>query len=393
MTGMGYTQQELPLVVDAFPLLVEAGAAGNASIHFMNARLANAKARWQDVLELAPRAAREPKHLHAANLLRANALAHTNKINGAREIIETVTADPEAAPFLKSRAAFIGVTAALIRDGIDLPETSVARPFPPNPGRPLAQSLWVGHRLRWIERLAIKSFLDQGWRFQLYVYEDVENVPAGCEVLDASAIIPARQVFREGMNSGLHAGSVGAFSDLFRYRLLYERGGMWTDTDVINFKKFDTDGRRFVSTETSDAGLITLNGAMMAAPSGDKFLAIACERADGLLRSPDMFFTRIGPYLIAEIFAEMGTDSLELMPLGFLSPVDWMNTGSLLQPYEKVAARPEFRNAVNLHVYTEMWRTLGLGLDRPPHPATYLGRLYADHFPDTVRVSELADHA
>jgi hypothetical protein len=27
-----------------------------------------------------------------------------------------------------------------------------------------------------------------------------------------------------------------------------------------------------------------------------------------------------------------------------------------------------------------MWRLLGLGLDQPPDPGTFLGRLYADHF-------------
>jgi hypothetical protein len=57
-----------------------------------------------------------------------------------------------------------------------------------------------------------------------------------------------------------------------------------------------------------------------------------------------------------------------------------MNTASLLQPFDAVMARQEFRQAINIHVYTEMWRTLGLGLDRPPSKETFLGRLYADHF-------------
>ena len=43
-------------------------------------------------------------------------------------------------------------------------------------------------------------------------------------------------------------------------------------------------------------------------------------------------------------------------------------------------ARPEFQEAVNVHVYTEMWRTLGLGLDRPPSRESFLGRLYVEHF-------------
>nr|VFJ74537.1 MAG: hypothetical protein BECKFW1821C_GA0114237_106322 [Candidatus Kentron sp. FW] len=33
--------------------------------------------------------------------------------------------------------------------------------------QPLAQSLWIGPRLRWIENMCIRSFLRNGWRFEL----------------------------------------------------------------------------------------------------------------------------------------------------------------------------------------------------------------------------------
>ena len=380
MTGMGYMPEELPVVAAAFPQLVGDDAAGKASIAFMAARLANAQGRWRQTVEQARVAAADPRYKESAPLLRAHALARLRESANARAILDAVGGDTKAAPWLHARAMFIRVTAQLIKDGATLPEDRPPPVFAATPGRPLAQSLWVGKRLRWIERLAIKSYLDRGWRFQLYAYDEIDGVPAGCEVLSASAIIPEKEVFTEGTGSGLHAGSVGAFSDLFRYRLLYERGGMWTDTDVINFRKFDPDGRKFVATELSDAGLVSLNGAMMAAPAGDAFVARAYERAAALLKADTMFFTRIGPYLLAELVAEMGSDVVELMPPGFLSPISWMNTGSLLQPYERVAARPEMSDAVNLHVYTEMWRLLGLGLDQPPGAESFLGRLYAQHF-------------
>ncbi|MGH6994981.1 MAG: glycosyltransferase, partial [Stellaceae bacterium] len=326
----------------------------------------------------------------AADLLRAHALARLKDTSKARTILDAVAADETAPPYLHARVAFVRLTAELVERGLPLPADRPTRKFPPAIGRPLVQSLWVGRRLRWIERLAIKSYLDNGWRFQLYVYDDVEDVPSGCEILDAATIIPEGDVFAEGPGSGLHAGSIGAFSDLFRYRLLHERGGMWSDTDVINLRQFDPDGMKFVSTEVTDAGLITLNGAIMAAPAGDPFVARAYERAAALLRTDKMFFTRIGPYLLAELVVEMGVDTVELMPPDFLSPVSWMNTGSLLQPYETVAALPTMRAATNLHVYTEMWRMLELGLDRPPPPETFLGRLYARSFGERMRVEKAA---
>lgn len=118
-------------------------------------------------------------------------------------------------------------------------------------------------------------------------------------------------------------------------------------------------------------------------------MARAYQRACVLLAANDrMFFTRIGPYLLAELVIEMGVDGIELMPPGFLSPVSWMNTASLLQPFERMMAREDMRQAVNLHVYTEMWRTLGLGLDRPPEPDTFIGRLYAHHFGEENAMQE-----
>jgi hypothetical protein len=386
---MGYAAEELPVIVTAFAALVGDSDADKAALALMQARLANAERRWRDTLELAERARAEPRHRQAADLLRAHALAGMNEAERAITVLDEIVAEPETAHFQRARATFIRVTAELARRGLPALQERPRKAFPATPGRPLAQSLRVGRKLRWIERLAIKSYLDNGWRFQLYAYDDPDNVPDGCEVLDAAAIIPAKDVFREGAGSGSHAGSLGAFPDLFRYQLLYKRGGMWTDTDVINLRKFDPDGQRFIATEITDAGIVSLNGAMMAAPAGDALMARAYQRACVLLAANDrMFFTRIGPYLLAELVIEMGVDGIELMPPGFLSPVSWMNTASLLQPFERMMAREDIRQAVNLHVYTEMWRTLGLGLDRPPGRETFIGRLYADHLGEENAMQE-----
>ena len=380
MTGIGYMPEDLPIAVGAFRHLMKKTRLTDPALGFMEARLANANREWDLVLAHAERAKASPQYCHAAELLAANALGHLREFEKARAKLAIVNDAPDAAVYLRARATFINVTIDLIEKRMPTPDIAKMPALPVQAGRPLAQSLWVGRRLRWIERLAIRSYLDNGWRFQLYTYDDVANVPEGCEVLDANAIIPRKGIFKEGFGSGLHVGSLGAFSDLFRYKLLYERGGMWTDTDVINLKRFDPDGARFISTEISDAGLITLNGAIMAAPAGHAFVERAYERACELLRADGVFFTRIGPYLLAELLLESGVDAMDLMPPNFLSAVFWMNTGDLLEPYETIERRLRERDAVNLHAYTEMWRMLGLGLDKPPGVETFLGKLYAEKF-------------
>lgn len=106
----------------------------------------------------------------------------------------------------------------------------------------IISSLWIGRHLSLLELLTIQSFLRQGHRFKLYVYQELLTpVPEGCEILDANSILPKEAIFRykNASQFGQGKGSVSGFSDIFRYKLLYETGGWWVDMDVTCLKKFD----------------------------------------------------------------------------------------------------------------------------------------------------------
>lgn len=100
-------------------------------------------------------------------------------------------------------------------------------------------SLWIGTRLSRLELLCIQSFIYNGHTFILWAYETLENdIPGGCQVRDANEIIPRSRVFSY-MNKnqfGHGKGSYAGFSDIFRYKLLYEQGGWWADMDVTCLK-------------------------------------------------------------------------------------------------------------------------------------------------------------
>ena len=96
----------------------------------------------------------------------------------------------------------------------------------------IIQSLWIGKELSKIEQLCIASFIYHGCVFHLYTYEKVANVPAGVVLMDANEIIPKKNIFTA------HSSSYGAFSDWFRWSLLYEKGNFWVDLDVICLREF-----------------------------------------------------------------------------------------------------------------------------------------------------------
>lgn len=108
--------------------------------------------------------------------------------------------------------------------------------------------LWIQGNLSCLELLTIESFLANGFTFQLWTYEPKSiNAPEKAIVRDANEIIPAEQVFSYH-NQNIHGhgkGSYAGFSDIFRYKLLYEHGGIWSDMDITCIKPFSLNDEYF----------------------------------------------------------------------------------------------------------------------------------------------------
>ena len=100
----------------------------------------------------------------------------------------------------------------------------------------IINSLWIGLPLSLMERLSITSFLQNSHEYHLYRYDEIANVPDGTVLRDAAEILPASEIFYYRRGGG--RGSVAAFADLFRYKLLLEKGGWWVDTDMVVCRRF-----------------------------------------------------------------------------------------------------------------------------------------------------------
>lgn len=147
-----------------------------------------------------------------------------------------------------------------------------------NDRREEVHGLWIGERLSSMELLTISSFIQQGYIFNLWLYGSLTHpLPAGCVVHDASTIIPAEKIFRYKNVSqfGTGKGSVSGFSDIFRYKLLYEIGGWWVDMDVTCLKQFVYDEPYFFRHHHS----LPLVGNIMKAPKGSQLMLECYEEA------------------------------------------------------------------------------------------------------------------
>jgi len=94
---------------------------------------------------------------------------------------------------------------------------------------------WSGRPMGDIERLSIRSFQAHGHDVHLYAFEPVGGVPRGVIVRDAGEVMPRLRA------DELRARGVkpGPLADVFRYALLFDRGGWWSDCDVVCLKPWD----------------------------------------------------------------------------------------------------------------------------------------------------------
>jgi hypothetical protein len=151
----------------------------------------------------------------------------------------------------------------------------------PTPQLLTVQMFWHGAHLSRIERLCMASFIAHGHPLHLYVYETPTAVPKGVRLMAAKDILPRALLFRHR-----RTGSLGSFSDWFRYQLLKERGGIWADADVVCLAPL-----RYPQPEIfawQDAHYI--NNAVLGLPAGHElaiWLAACCEDPNRLLPYDD----------------------------------------------------------------------------------------------------------
>ena len=98
-------------------------------------------------------------------------------------------------------------------------------------------SFWHG-KIGKLETLTMKSFVSAGHIFRLWVYDDVP-VPVGVSLENANDILPRSRLFTYTGNGDCTRGSIGGFSDIFRYHLLLREGGWYVDMDVCCLTNFE----------------------------------------------------------------------------------------------------------------------------------------------------------
>ena len=115
---------------------------------------------------------------------------------------------------------------------------------------------YVGKRLGTIEQLSLESFYRKGYECHLWTYKPIGNVPGYVMKRDASQIMPE---------------PVGSYdprqvADQFRYLLLSEIGGWWSDLDNVCLKALPMQDYTFSEFQGA------VNNNLMRCPAGSEIM-------------------------------------------------------------------------------------------------------------------------
>ena len=102
------------------------------------------------------------------------------------------------------------------------------RPVAATTAPQVMQTFWHGDVIGPYQLLCLRSFADRGHQVEVFSYDADLRLPGWIERRDAAEILPRDEVLRP-----LPDGRVAIHGNLFRYALLYQRGGWWIDPDVL----------------------------------------------------------------------------------------------------------------------------------------------------------------
>lgn len=255
----------------------------------------------------------------------------------------------------------------------------------------VVQSVWVGKEMSLLQHLCIKSFIHHGHEYHLYVYEAQQNLPSGIIIKDANEILPKERIFCQ--QEGFGKGSYAPFADLFRYHLLYKRGGWWVDTDVVCNKFFQFEQEQIICSYYYRG--IKASNFVLKFPAGDPFIKQLIDFAEKQ-DFTNSHYLLIGPDLINKLVHELNFHHY-LAPYYYFAPVHFYHTSTRIVYKDlnwvhllKNILRPFFipdtlksysfnKYSYGIHLWNEMWRSGNISKDEKYNKSCLYEKLKAQY--------------
>jgi hypothetical protein len=245
----------------------------------------------------------------------------------------------------------------------------------------VVHSLWIGE-IGPIEEICLRSFVRSGFQFNLWSYAAIAIDIPGVVICRAEDILPHRLVdeFRYENST-----SKSPFSNIFRYRLLADLGGIWVDMDNVCLRPFKAEseyvfpslsGPHQLDRENAEDGGIQVDSWFIKAPAGSPLME-HCFAAGFEHRGKLPSWGTMGPALLNEGVRRFGLR--EFAAESFM-PINWHYA------YRYPKDRPKFKaffethrpTSWTAHLYREILSVEGLLDMTKVHPSSVLAGLFRE---------------
>ncbi|WP_257936061.1 hypothetical protein UPTC15629_1300 [Campylobacter lari] len=219
-------------------------------------------------------------------------------------------------------------------------------------------SFWYtpkGHKgIGLMELLSIKSFIDNGYKFILYTYNLDDNIFKRLneifddfELKDANKIIPFENYFSDDRGAG-----VAAFSDYFRFNMLYKQGGVWVDLDMICLNYIDLNQEYIFSQELDEEkNTSRITTSFLKFPKNSEFGKDLIMQAEKIINNQKLIkWGVIGPDFLAKEVSKYNLENY-FWDYKKTCQISWFEANKF------VLNNTYLDNSMFcLHLFSEMWR-------------------------------------
>jgi len=254
-------------------------------------------------------------------------------------------------------------------------------------GLPAVASLWVGDRLRWLDKLALASFVHRGHAVTLF-----HSAPKPPAVPEGVTTRPADEVLDPALAEGFAPAQT---ADLFRLHLMRATDLVWVDTDALCWRPLRVQpGGWLMGHEDGPC----INNAVLRMPKGSAALAELVDVASDPTRVPDwlpephraealaarprdrlataclLMPTLMGPRGLTAMLTKHGED-VHALPMRALNPLPWSMGDAWFNPHGGVMGwfGPDTMVA---HLYASRLRKIHLR--GRPRPKSFLADFAAE---------------
>jgi hypothetical protein len=225
--------------------------------------------------------------------------------------------------------------------------------------------LWHGSPLSLFEDLSLLSFVRCGHDVEIYSYDDLK-VPDGVKLCDANEILAENDVFC--YTDGLAKGSFSAFSNLFRFKMLFEKGGIWSDPDVLCLRPLHALPDASVGRVGSKN---FFNGAVVKFARGNSICGELYAQTKAL--DQNILLGQTGGLIMQAV--ERHPSSFNVLPSSAFYPLTWHQTWMLLDPGQAENCETLAASSYCVHWWnTAITMEIGLPKDALPPEGSFLYR-------------------